>query len=548
MYAPITILLMSLVAFAIGSVFPTLGQGVTGQRFVLPRTHAWTGDFSAMLKRRKLRLLVPYSKTLFFVDRGRQMGLVAEFGRALEASINARNKSKTFRLHVDLLPTARDQLFEALNKGYGDVIAANLTITLELLAVVDFIDPWLKNVKEIIVTGPSSPMFDTIQDLAGREIRVRESSVYVGHLAKLSDTFVNKGMKPIAVKPIDDNLENEDLIEMVNAGLLPYAVVDDHEATIWTEIFPNAIPRADLVVGEGGEIAWAVRKNSPELKAELNAFFGNHSAVTSFGATIRKRYFSGQALIDEYFRAMGVRELIDHELPRPGSAARYQPSVHVLPLILMLAGGGRTLEDLRVLRNGEGLRALLQLEDMPSSDATGDWLRPMGVQELSAGESESNGSAGLGCVNRSVFRRLLRQDDRKSYTLEIDATQIVAEKRDAHYTYKGEKGYMPMVGHIAKLGLVAGYEFREGNAAPAARNLEFMRACERDMPKGKKIAAVRADSAAYQAAIFNCCEETGRLFAIGADQDAAVKAPIKAIPKAIGRRSATEKSPRRFTA
>jgi len=259
MCARITILLMSLAAFAIGSVSPTLGQGVTGQSFVLPKTRAWTGDFSAMLKRRKLRLLVPYSKTLFFVDRGRQMGVVAEFSRALEASINARYKSKMFRLHVGLLPTARDQLFEALKKGYGDAIAANLTITPERLAVVDFVDPWLKNVKEIIVTGPSSPMLETIQDLAGREIRVRESSAYVGHLTKLSDTFVNKGMKPIAIKPIDDNLEDEDLIEMVNAGLLPYAVVDDHEATIWTKIFPNA-PHAPISSSARAE-------RSPELFA-----------------------------------------------------------------------------------------------------------------------------------------------------------------------------------------------------------------------------------------------------------------------------------------
>ncbi len=247
----------------------------------------------------------------------------------------------------------------------------------------------------------------------------------------------------------------------------------------------------------------------------------------------------GLALVGEYLRAMGVAGLIDHELPRPGSAVGYEPSAHVLPLILMLAGGGRTLEDLRVLRNDEGLRALVQLEDMPSSDATGDWLRRMGAQALGAqesgaqgldaNESESNGSAGLERVNRSVFRRLLRQDDHTSYTLDIDATQIVAEKREAHYTYKGEKGYMPMVGHIAETGAVAGYEFREGNAAPAARNLEFMQACERNMPKGKKIAAVRADSAAYQAAIFNWCEETGKVFTIGADQDVAVKAAIKAI-------------------
>jgi hypothetical protein len=234
----------------------------------------------------------------------------------------------------------------------------------------------------------------------------------------------------------------------------------------------------------------------------------------------------GLALFGEYLRAMGVGALIDHELPRPGSAAGYDPSVHVMPLALMLAGGGRTLEDLRVLRNDAGLRSLLQLDETPSSDAAGDWLRRMG-----AGSDEAKGLVGLGRVNRSVFRRLLRNDDRANYTLDIDATQIVAEKREAHYTYKGEKGYMPMVGHIAELGLVAGHEFREGNAAPAARNLEFIQACERNMPKGKTITAVRADSAAYQAAIFNHCEETGKVFAIGADQDAAVKAVIKAIPE-----------------
>lgn len=242
----------------------------------------------------------------------------------------------------------------------------------------------------------------------------------------------------------------------------------------------------------------------------------------------------GLALFGEYLCAMGVRGLVDHELPGPGSAAGYDPSAHVLPLILMLAGGGRTLEDLRALRDDGGLRSLLQLEEMPSSDATGDWLRRNG--RANPGATEGDGLAGLQRVNRGVFRRLLRRDDRTSYTLDIDATQIVAEKREAHYTYKGEKGYMPMVGHIAELGLVVGHEFREGNTAPAARNLEFMQACERNLPKGaaplgKKIAAVRADSAAYQAAIFNYCEETSKVFAIGADQDAAVKAAITAIPE-----------------
>ena len=171
-----------------------------------------------------------------------------------------------------------------------------------------------------------------------------------------------------------------------------------------------------------------------------------------------------------------------------------------------------------------GCVRFFSLDEMPSSDATGDWLRRMGAKE-------SGGLAGLQQVNRCVFRRLLRNDERLGYTLDIDATQIVAEKREARYTYKGEKGYMPLLGHIAETGLVIGFEFREGNAAPAAGNLEFLQACEGAMPKGKKISALRADSAAYQAAIFNYCEETGKVFAIGADQDAAVKAAIANIPE-----------------
>ncbi len=230
---------------------------------------------------------------------------------------------------------------------------------------------------------------------------------------------------------------------------------------------------------------------------------------------------AGLALFGEYYAAMGIDHLVNHELPKPGSAAGYDPSAFVAPVILTLHGGGRTLEDVRALRNDAGLLTVLRMGEMPSSDATGDWLRRVGDRGLD----------GLRRVNRAVARRLIRHEERAEYTLDIDATQIVAEKREAQWTYKGERGYMPMVGHLAENGLVIGHEFREGNAAPASRNLEFLQSCAANMPQGKRIAAVRADSAAYQASIFNWCEETGTFFAIGADQDAAVKAAIRAIPE-----------------
>ncbi len=89
----------------------------------------------------------------------------------------------------------------------------------------------------------------------------------------------------------------------------------------------------------------------------------------------------------------------------------------------------------------------------------------------------------------------------KDYTLDIDATGIFSEKESAKMTYKGFKGYMPMVGHLAENGLVLGDEFREGNASPGSRNLDFLKYCVRQMPKDKKIKGFRSDSAAYQAEI-----------------------------------------------
>ena len=124
---------------------------------------------------------------------------------------------------------------------------------------------------------------------------------------------------------------------------------------------------------------------------------------------------------------------------------------------------------------------------------------------------------GLSRVQRRLLHKLLRKEDRSEYTLDIDATQIVAEKETAKWTYKGEKGYMPLVGTLAENGLIVGEEFREGNAAPAAGNLEFIRCCEQQLPAGKRIGAVRADSAAYLAAIFNHGEEQKQRLCLGAD-------------------------------
>ena len=231
---------------------------------------------------------------------------------------------------------------------------------------------------------------------------------------------------------------------------------------------------------------------------------------------------AGLALVGEFAAGLGVLKSIDRYLPKPGSGAGYKPSEYIFPLLLMLNGGGRSLEDTRQIRTDEGLREILPLERIPSSDAFGDWLRNMGV---------TGGLFGLERVNRKLLKRGMKYDGIKGYTLDIDATGIEAEKQSAKMTYKGFKGYMPIVGHLAENGLILGDEFRAGNVAPAARNLAFIKHCARQMPKGKSIAAFRSDSAAYQADIINYCEQKGIQFAIGADLDEAVLGAIRAIPE-----------------
>ena len=93
----------------------------------------------------------------------------------------------------------------------------------------------------------------------------------------------------------------------------------------------------------------------------------------------------------------------------------------------------------------------------------------------------------------------------------------------------GYPGYMPIVGHLAENGLVVSEEFREGNETPASRNLEFLRHCIKQMPKGKEIRRFRADAATYQADIINDCNKEGIKFAIGADLDEAVLGAIASI-------------------
>ena len=257
-------------------------------------TRTWTGDFDAMIARGRIRALVPYSPTFYYLDRGTQRGLTYELLKAFENRINADHASGPLDVRIIFIPVSRDRLIPGLLEGVGDIAAGNLTVTPEREALVDFSRPILTGVSEILVTGPSAPAIATVDDLSGRPVHVRRSSSYHDSLLRLSEAFEADGREGIDLVPADEHLEDEDLLELVDAGLVPMIVMDSHKAAHWAQFFPDVRLHPDIAVRSGGAIAWAFREDNPGLRAAADAFIADNAKGSLLGNILFNRYLSDE--------------------------------------------------------------------------------------------------------------------------------------------------------------------------------------------------------------------------------------------------------------
>jgi membrane-bound lytic murein transglycosylase MltF len=271
-----------------------------------------TGDYQEMVKNRIIRVLMPISKTFYFLDGAQQRGATYDVMMEFEKFINKKHKSKKhLKILVVVVPTNRDRLLPGIQEGLGDIAAGNLTITPERLKMVDFSDPVLKGVDEIVVTGPKSPKLETLEDLSGKTVHVRKSSSYYENLTRLNTAFKQKGKKPVKIAIMSEYLEDEDLLEMVAAGLLPMIVIDNHKAKLWVKVLKKITLHPEIKVNSGGEIGWAVRKNNPELQKVINEFVKGHKKGSLFGNIIFKRYFKNTKFIKNNVNEKEIKRFED---------------------------------------------------------------------------------------------------------------------------------------------------------------------------------------------------------------------------------------------
>ncbi len=261
------------------------------------------GDLPDMINRRAIRVLTTYSKTFFFIDKGTQRGATHDLFIALEKDLNnqlakeKKLKQKHLKVRIVFIPVTRDNLFKALNEGKGDIAAANLTITSSRQEQVAFTTPLYSDVKELLVSGPSSPDVKNLEQLSGKTVFVRRSSSYYESLQELNARFAKASLPPVILQEAPEALEDEDLLEMLNAGLIPLIVVDRHKALFWKQVFPKIQVHENIVLRDGGSIAWAVRKDNPQLLAELNNFVKHNRQGSTLGNTILLRYLKSATYV-----------------------------------------------------------------------------------------------------------------------------------------------------------------------------------------------------------------------------------------------------------
>jgi membrane-bound lytic murein transglycosylase MltF len=216
-------------------------------------------------------MLVTFNRTHYFADRLQQHGMTYDAGMLFEKFLNERLKMTTVEVHVVFIPVTRDRLFQALAEGKGDIAAAALTVTPERETEVNFSPPIVANIREIVVTSATQPPVATAEDLSGRSVHVRKSSSFYQSLTELNHRLAAQGKAPVNIVTVPEALETEDLLEMANADLIPITIADDYLAEFWAMVFDH-IRLQPAAVKTGDEIAWAVRKNAPELLQAVDAF------------------------------------------------------------------------------------------------------------------------------------------------------------------------------------------------------------------------------------------------------------------------------------
>ena len=259
----------------------------------------WTGSYQEMLERHVIRLAVPYDRTIYINDKGIERGMSVEIAKALTKWLNTKYIAHLAgrSVSVKLVPLPKEQLLSALTQGQADMAVGDLGLYEPIPnASAYLVNHATKLQKEVLVTGPSSPFVSSLSDLSGQTIYGSRNTNFHTTLSNLNEELKQAG-KPLVnlISPLG-SLDDEDLLEMLDSGLIPFVIVSDWKAALWQPIYTKNTVHSDLSSEDAGWVGWAVRSSNGDLNADLQTFYlgdGSTQAVNAFRQADYKQHLKG---------------------------------------------------------------------------------------------------------------------------------------------------------------------------------------------------------------------------------------------------------------
>jgi membrane-bound lytic murein transglycosylase MltF len=346
-----------------------------------------TGDLDGMQQRRMIRVAVFLNKTHYFIDalgqpRGIAYDALTEFERFLNRKLNPTDKIGKNKVLVVLIPTSPAAIEKDLTSGKTDIVALPIHITEERKKRLDFVQ--MATSQDVVVSGPAAPVLASLDDLAGKEVYLHRVTLSWERLADRSKQLTAAGKPAIKMEEADTNLQWEDTLEMANAGIVPYTVVPLQIANIWKSVFPGLKIDSSFPVLEAGDTGWALRKDSPKLRALLEEFAKTHRAGTAFGDKLISQYLKNPQFVRNNRSPESIRRF-----QQLGPLFRKYAEQYDFPWLLIAAEAYQESGLNHEAKSPVGAIGVMQV--MPSTAAT----PPVSIPDVSTPESNINAGVKL---------------------------------------------------------------------------------------------------------------------------------------------------------
>jgi len=387
-------------------------------------------DLDQIRASKVLRVLVNQSRNSSGEVQGQAIGVEYRRLAALESYLNRQPTSgKSAKIHLKLIPRSKEQLFGALQRGEGDLVAPGELMNNVPPQGVVASDALLGHTPLILVGRQGGRRYSHVEQLSGRTVALTSGSAAGAAIDAINQKLIQRRLRPINVEWVDPTLAVEDVLEMVQGGIFGLTVVEQPIAERWGRVMPKLSLDRKVAFNTPQTMSWYVRNDAPALRENIDQFIRGYKAPTDQDVAF-KRVYGGLYQV-HYPLDRSDRQHLEQLRPLLQRNAREQHMDW-----LDLAAVAFKESDLNpAAHGGNGATGLLQIT--PSA------ARQVGVSDVHTVDSNVQAGARYLAMIRKKFFASNRLNERERMAFTLAAYNMGPERVEAMRAEAKRRGLNP---------------------------------------------------------------------------------------------------------